>query len=247
MKVVRDSLLAGAQAARGVAVVVDVFRAFTCTPLLFSLGIERSILVAEAAEALALKSRDPNLILIGEIGGSPIEGFDLGNSPSQILKQEPGFFQGRTIVQRTSAGVQGALAAIRAAEEVLLGSYLVAGATAQYLRAKAPEQVSIIAMGVQLKAKAPEDEWCARYLAHRLGAGDYDHNQALRDIIFQETTQKFLRGDQPHYPPEDPILCLQRDIYDFVLQAVEKDGLVSVRKIGSNERSSRRRPKGHDR
>ena len=149
--------------------VVDVFRAFSCTPLLFSLGMRHGPywwLLPE--EAINLKDRDQGLILIGEVGGVPIEGFDLGNSPSQILLRGADFFKGKTVVQRTSAGVQGALAALEAADEVLLGSFMVARATAEYLRAKSPLRVSIVAMGVQLKEKAPEDEWCAQYLASLL-------------------------------------------------------------------------------
>jgi 2-phosphosulfolactate phosphatase len=228
MQVIRSSLLEGAKAARGVAVVVDVFRAFSCTPLLFSLGIRNSILVASAEEALNLKTEDKDLILIGEVGGVPVEGFDLGNSPSQILVRGEDFFKGKTVVQRTSAGVQGALAALKAADEVFLGSYMIAGATAKHLRARSPETVSIIAMGVQLKSRAPEDEWCARYIAHFLDGTPYDHNQALREILFQETTQKFLRRDKAHFPAEDPLLCLQRDIYDFALKVTRQKGLVVV-------------------
>ena len=82
-----------------------------------------------------------------------------------------------------------------------------------------------------LEVKAPEDEHCARYIAHLLGEKDYNHNDALRDIIFHETTQKFLRGDKVYYPPSDPILCLQRDIYDFVLRAERKTDHVSVSKL----------------
>ena len=230
MKVIRSSLLEGARSARGTAVVVDVFRAFSCTPLLFSLGVRHSILVATAEEALALKAQDGELILIGEVGGSPVEGFDLGNSPSQILRRGTEFFKGKAVVQRTSAGVQGALAALEAADEVLLGSFMVARATAGYLKARGPEEVSLVAMGVQLKEKAPEDEWCTRYLAHLLDGTEYDHNLALREIIFQETTQKFLRRDKAHFPAEDPILCLQRDIYDFVLKVTRQGNLVVVNK-----------------
>ena len=87
MKIHFDRLLAGAQQARGTAVIIDVFRAFTCTPLLFSLGIEKSILVSTPQEAFALKSQDQALLLSGEVSGIPIEGFDLGNSPSEILKR----------------------------------------------------------------------------------------------------------------------------------------------------------------
>jgi len=157
MEITCTSLLAGAKGARGLAVVVDVFRAFTCTPLMFSLGIKGSILVGTAEEALDLKDRDPSLILVGEVKGAPIDGFDLGNSPSQIMCQRPGFFRDKMVVQRTSAGVQGALAALNVAEEVLLGSYVLSAATARYILARAPESVSIVAMGVQLKEKAPEE------------------------------------------------------------------------------------------
>jgi 2-phosphosulfolactate phosphatase len=230
MHVSCKSLLAGAENAQGIAVVVDVFRAFTCTPLMFSLGIEGSILVATPEEALSLKQQDPDLILVGELGGAPIQGFDLGNSPSQILTQGPGFFRDKMVVQRTSAGVQGALAALNVAEEVLLGSYVLSAATARYILAKAPERVSIVAMGVQLKDKAPEDEWCAQYIAHLLGVADYDHNEALAEILFHETTQKFLRADKAHFPAEDPILCLQRDIYDFALKVMREGNRVVVRR-----------------
>lgn len=230
MKVTLSRLLEGARAARGTAVVVDVFRAFSCTPLLFSLGVTQSNLVATPAEALALKSLDRDLILIGEVGGVPVEGFDLGNSPSQILCRGPEFFAGRGVVQRTSAGVQGALAALDSADEVLLGSFMAARATAETLLARRPAEVTIIAMGVQLKEPAPEDEWCARYLAHLLSGTPYDHNQALREIIWQETTQKFLRRDKAHFPAEDPILCLQRDIYNFALRVTREGDRVVVRK-----------------
>jgi len=229
MQVKLDSLLPGAQAAQGVAVVIDVFRAFTCTPLLFSLGIQKAILVATPAQGLALKRQDPGLILIGEVGGAPIDGFDLGNSPSQILKQHPTFFKEKTVVQRTSAGVQGALAALGTADEVLLGSYNLAKATAQYLLSKKKDLVSLVAMGWNLEIKAPEDECCARYMAHLLGVGDYNHTQALREIIFHESAQKFLRRDKPYYPPEDTIICLQRDIYDFILRVDREAGQVIVK------------------
>jgi len=231
MKVTCDSLLAGAQAATGIAVIVDVFRAFTCTSFLFSLAIKRSILVATPEEAFRLKEQDQALILIGEVNGLPIEGFDLGNSPSQILGQRPGFFQRKTVVQRTSSGVQGALAALDVADEVLLASYSVAKATARYILSNSPRQVSIVGMGVQLKEKAPEDEWCARYVAHLLGDVEYDHNEALREIVFHETAQKFLRSVRPEFPAEDPVLCLQRDIYDFALKAFRDEDLVVVKMV----------------
>jgi 2-phosphosulfolactate phosphatase len=213
------------------AVIIDVFRAYTCTPLLFSLGIKKAILAATPAEGFRLKDRNRDVVLIGEVGGVPIDGFDFGNSPSQILNADPAVFKDKTIVQRTSSGVQGAIAALAGADEVLLGSYGLAQSTARYIAAAQPQEVSLVAMGWDLKESAPEDEWCARYTASLLTDGEYNHLHALRDIIFHESTQKFLRGDAPHFPPEDPVLCLQRDIYDFVLRATRATEGVVVEKI----------------
>ena len=230
MQVIQDRFLAGARAARGLAVIIDVFRAFSCTPLLFSMGIEKCLLVASPQEAFALKKERKELLLIGESGGIPIEGFDLGNSPSEIRRRGPAFFNGRTVVQRTSSGVQGALAALEGADEVLVAGYTVARATADYILSNHPALVSLVAMGWDLKVRAPEDEGCARYIAHLLGAGDYDHNKALSEILSNETAQRFLRADSPHFPAEDPIFCLQRDVYDFALRVERDQGHVLVKK-----------------
>lgn len=229
MEITRGSLLAGAQAARGSAVIIDVFRAFTCAPMLFSFGIEKSILVSTPQEALAMKGKDPNFLLIGEVDGAPIEGFDIGNSPSGILSHDPAFFKGRTVVQRTSSGVQGALAALENCEEVLLSSFALAGSTARYLLSKRPPRVSVVAMGWNMKEIAPEDEWCAAYIIHLLGGGAYDHIVALREILAHGQAQKFLRNTKSHFPAEDPVLCLQRDMYGFVLKAERENERVVVR------------------
>ena len=231
MKINFSSLLAGAQNSNGLAVIIDVFRAFTCAPLLFALGIKQSVLVGSPSDALELKQSDPDLILVGEVGGAPIDGFDFGNSPSQMLRADPAFFKSKTIVQRTSSGVQGAIAALAVADEVLLGSYALAKSTATYILSKNPEAVSLVAMGWNLKVSAPEDEWCGRYIAHLLGDGQYDHVQALREIVYHETAQKFIRGNVSYFPAEDPLLCLQRDLYGFVLRAEREKGLVVVKKV----------------
>jgi 2-phosphosulfolactate phosphatase len=55
------SLREGAEKAKGVAVVIDVFRAFTCAPLLFSMGIEKIIFVDEPEDGLVLKREHPDL------------------------------------------------------------------------------------------------------------------------------------------------------------------------------------------
>ena len=231
MEVTHTRLLEGAQTAKGVAVIIDVFRAFTCTPLLFSLGIQKSILVSTPEEGFALKEKNNEFVLIGEVEGIPIDGFDLGNSPSEILKKGAAFFNGKTVVQRTSSGVQGVLMALDVADEVLPASYALAKSTARYILSKQPPRVSIVSMGWALRHIAPEDEWCGVYIAHLLGVNDYDHNEALEAILYNQTTQKFFDPEKPHFPPEDPIICLQLDVHDFVQRATRDDGAVVVNKI----------------
>lgn len=231
MEVTHTRLLEGARTAKGVAVIIDVFRAFTCAPLLFSLGIQKSILVSTPEEAFALKEKNSELVLIGEVGGIPIEGFDLGNSPSEILRKGSAFFNGKTVVQRTSSGVQGVLTALDVAEEVLPASYVLAKSTARYILSKQPPRVSLVSMGVALEDIAPEDEWCGVYIAHLLGVHDYNHNEALEEILYNQTTQKFFDPGKPHFPPEDPVMCLQLNIHDFVLRATRDDGAVVVNKF----------------
>jgi 2-phosphosulfolactate phosphatase len=192
---------------------------------------EKSILVSTPEEAFALKEKNSELVLIGEVEGIPIDGFDLGNSPSEILKKGTAFFDGKIVVQRTSSGVQGVLIALDVADEVLPASYALANSTARYILSKQPPRVSIVSMGWALRHIAPEDEWCGVYIAHLLGVNDYDHNKALEEILYNQTTQKFFDPEKPHFPPEDPIMCLQLDIHDFALRATRDDDNVIVNKI----------------
>ncbi len=232
LRVLRKSLLAGARQAEGVAVVIDVLRAFTSAAFMVHLGAEKIVLLAESEDVLRQK-RERGYLAVGEVGGKRVPGFDLGNSPSRILAAGRSLFAGRTVAQRTSAGVTGAVAAGRAAGMVILGSYVTAGAIAQYILALSPlpSAVSLVAMGGAGQEITPDDEMCADYIEHLLTGGPYDHAVALRRIVEHECTRKFLRGDQAHFPPADPIYCLQRDLFDFVLVATLENGQLVARRV----------------
>src|SRR6476620_9887363 len=91
----------GARKARGVAVVIEVFRAFSVACYAYARGAKRLIPVAEVEKALSLRREHPEYLTIGERGGKKVEGFDYGNSPTEISQAD---VRGRTIVQTTSAG-----------------------------------------------------------------------------------------------------------------------------------------------
>jgi len=229
MKINRLSLDSGAKQARGIAIIIDVFRAFTCEPLMYHLGAREIIVESDVEKCRTI---DPDGILAGEIDGIDIEGFDLGNSPTRIVERGRDYFIGRRVIHRSTSGVTGTLAAMAHADEVLVGSYINAAATCAYIRDKSPDVVSIVAMGVVPdKITTPEDEFCGDYMEYLLTGTPYDHVSALGTILSDESAQKFLRGDKPWYPREDTVYCLQRDSLDCVLRATDENGLVIVRKV----------------
>ena len=92
MRIERRSLLVGAAEARGVVVVIDVLRAFSCSALMFHYGIRDLALVRTPQEALAFRDGDPDYLVAGEVKGVKVEGFDVGNSPADIVSKGESFF-----------------------------------------------------------------------------------------------------------------------------------------------------------
>jgi 2-phosphosulfolactate phosphatase len=230
MQIIRESLSAGTKEVQGVTIIIDVFRAFTSTPLFFHLGAQKVVLVSNPDEAFSLKLNHDDIVLAGEVNEQLIPGFDLGNSPSELIKKPKGFLKGKMVVQRTTAGVTGVINALGQTELVILGSFVTAKAISRYLLSQnpLPDIVTIVAIGSRGVNRAPEDEGCADYLEHLLQGSHYDHLDTLKNIIFNESAQKFIRGDKIYLPREDPIFCLQRDLFDFVLIACKENGLVTV-------------------
>lgn len=230
-RILRKSLLAGAREAEGTAVVIDVLRAFTSAACMMHLGAAQIVLLADPGPVLRLKE-ERGYLAVGEVDGRPVPGFDLGNSPARILAAGREMFAGRTVAQRTTAGTSGAVAAAQRSEVVILGSYVTAAAIARYIQGLSPpaEVVSLVAMGDDAIKVTPDDEACADYIDHLLTGRPYDHIATLQRIVEHECAQRFLRGDQPHFPPADAVYCLQRDLFDFVLVATREHGELVARR-----------------
>jgi 2-phosphosulfolactate phosphatase len=153
----------GALAARGVAIVIDVFRACTVIAHALAAGARRVVPVAEVDRARQLKRAHPDWWLIGERHGRPLPGFDAGNSPTEVLALP---LAGRTLIHTTHAGTQGLTAA--AAETVFTGAFVNLSATVAAVRALSPDQVWIVAMGHQARERSLEDDLCAEWFAAAL-------------------------------------------------------------------------------
>src|ERR1700747_1485920 len=111
MEILIHSLLDGATRAIGTVAVIDVFRAFTTAAVALANGASSIVMVRSVEEALALREAGIGQICMGEVRGRPPDGFNFGNSPFEISRVD---FDGKTIIQRTSAGTQGIVTANRA-------------------------------------------------------------------------------------------------------------------------------------
>ena len=187
------------------------------------------VLVGPVEEAFALRRRWPDALIMGEVDGRRVDGFDFGNSTSVIARAD---LSGRRLIQRTSAGTQGVLAAQRA-DEIVLGSFVCAGAIVRHVRLRDPAEVSLIAMGVRAERRAPEDDGCADLLEARLRGTPIDEAALLRRLESGDTGQRF-EEDSDDFPRADVPHCLRLDVFDFVLTVARRDGLlIATRKTVS--------------
>lgn len=207
-------LIDGAKNATGLTVVIDVCRAFSSAAFLASRGTREIYPVGTVNEAFQMRQRLYNCLLAGEVKGRKPEGFDLGNSPSEILASR---YIGQCAVQRTSAGTQGIINA-QYAQEVLTGAFVNASAIVRYIQQARPETISLVCMGKEAARECEEDTLCAEYLCGRLTGNDLDFSAMAERIRRSETGEKFRSPEYPWFPEEDLDLCLSLDLFDFVLR-----------------------------
>jgi 2-phosphosulfolactate phosphatase len=207
--------VAGASAARGTVLVIDVFRAFTVAPHAIAAGASRVLPVGAIEDALALRSIHPDAVLVGERHARRLPGFDAGNSPTEIVALD---LRGRPVVHTTHAGTQGLVAAT-GADEVLAASLVNVSALARYLRQRAPRQVTIVRMGHEARERCAEDDLCAEALLHLIGGGTPPTVAEVRDRLRDApAARKFFDPACDWAPRTDFDYCTEVDRFDFVLR-----------------------------
>jgi len=228
MKVEILEFIEGARKARGVAVIIDVFRAFTVGCYAFDSGAVRLIATAGVDEAFALKKKYSNSVLVGERNERIIEGFDFGNSPTEIIKAD---LHGKTVIHTTTAGTQGLINAINA-DIVITGSFVNAGAVVKYINAINPEHVSLVAMGYRASISAQEDLLCAELIESLLFDKDNSYEEKISSLK-NTSGRRFFDPDNIKFsPPTDFFLCTMVNKFSFILKAETRfDGNIDLRKI----------------
>lgn len=216
--------LAGAEPAEAV-VVIDVLRAFTVVPWAYAVGAARVLAVAERDHALHLQATTvPEALLAGEQGGAPVEGFDLGNSPSEMARQD---LAGRTLVHRTSAGTQG-LARTAGSPLVLAASFVTAGATAAVLRAAAVAEVTFVITGASLGRDGDEDLAAAELIAARANGDDPDPTPYLARVAASDAGRLFADDGPDWAPPADLAMACEVDRFERAFVATYVEALDAV-------------------
>ncbi len=217
----------GARRAKGLVVVIDVFRAFSVACYAVDNGVEKYFAVGEIDLARKL-AVDHTGILVGERDCIKVEGFDYGNSPAEIEEVD---FSGKTVVHTTSAGTQGLVGAVQA-DEIITGSFVNAGAIVEYIREQQPEVVTLVAMGTGGSMRAQEDMMCAMYIKNELE--DYPNSfETLKNFLLALIALKNSSTSQRSMLRNVILNCVMNlNRFDFVLRAEPReDGAVCLSKV----------------
>jgi len=210
--------------ATGLVIVIDVIRAFTNAAVAFSRGASEIHPVGTVEEALALKGQQPNVVVSGEVGGLPPEGFDFGNSPTQTNKLD---LRGKIVVQRTGAGTQGAVRSI-GAEMLIAASFVVAQATLKYVQRFSPEGITFVVTG-QSYDGGDEDLACAEYLEDLFCGNSPDPWPFLERVRNASDAKIFFNPDKVLFPASDIEFCTSLDRFDFAMPITREDGKLVMR------------------
>jgi 2-phosphosulfolactate phosphatase len=208
----------------GLVIVVDVLRAFSNAAYAFSRGAKEIILVSTVEEALGLKSQLPNAKVMGEVGGLPPEGFDFGNSPTQILEED---LNGLTLIQRTGAGTQGAVRCVNA-EKLLAASFVVAGATIQYVLQFKPAEVTFVITGPDYN---DEDLACAEYLEAQFKGQQVDRESFIQRVYNSRDAIAHHDMARPEFPKSDLDYCTHINAFEFAMPISREDDKLIMRAI----------------
>ena len=224
MEIIRVDRTTAAQA-RGVVIVIDVIRAFTVAGYAFAGGAERLWLVRTVEEALALRAREPQALLAGEVQGRLISGFDINNSP---VRMATAAVRGRLVIQRTGAGTQGAVLASNASH-LLLSSLTNARATAIYARTLAASAEGVITLlptgSDEDFVYGSEDTLCADYIEALLRERNNTLDILDKGIEQLHTNRRFELWEQGHvdFPFEDIAAVLDIDRFNFAMVGTHKE------------------------
>jgi 2-phosphosulfolactate phosphatase len=225
---IRKLTLEECDQAKGVTVVIDVLRAFSAEAYAFHQGAREIIAVSTVEEALLWKEREPSILVMGEVNGYSVPGFDLWNSPGELARLD---LSGRRLVHRTTAGTQGIIGSARASS-VYAASFVVARATANWLRSLSIDEVDFIITGQDSSRDGDEDAACADYIsACLINEVSPDPEPYLARVHASDTGRRFYREAPHDVWMEDLRLCTMINRFNFAMQVQMEGSNFVIRKV----------------
>ena len=176
-------LVAPEELAGGTVVVIDVLRASTTIAYALEAGAKEIIpcLEVDQARAAAEPLSGDRVILGGERGGLPIEGFDLGNSPGEYTESR---VRGKAVVFTTTNGTR-AMDHARLADRVLIGAFV--NATAVFRELTGQAQIHLLCAGTNGQI-GQDDVLLAGMLVERIQReGGLIYEQNAQAVTARET------------------------------------------------------------
>lgn len=195
----------------GFTIVVDVLRAFSVSYYIVDNNPKRYIVVDSIDQAFCLKSIVSNSLLIGERQGVKIEGFDYGNSPTEIINQD---FKDKTIIHTTTAGTKGLLVQ-KLDNMVVVGSFVNAHALVNYIKKNKINVVNIYCTAPNNSSHSAEDYYFAEYLKSVLLDRSVDFDSIVVRLK-QETGKGF--SETGFAPYSDFEYCMKLNQFNMILK-----------------------------
>ncbi len=207
-----------------VVVVVDILRATSCMTTGLANGVKSITPFENLERCEQMKSR--GYLIAGERNGQKVDGFDLGNSPFDYMKDH---VKGERVAVTTTNGTV-AIEKSRKAIEVVIGSFLNISTVANHLKNQ-QQSVLILCAGWKGKVNLEDSLFAGALVDLILGDFDYETDAPLLarasylnmkdDLLRQIQQSSHARRLNKLDIVMDIAFCLKRDEYDILPRLVE--------------------------
>ena len=159
-------------------VAVDVIRATTVAVTAVAAG-RRCLVAADLQDAFAIRTRTAGALLAGEIAGDVPDGFDMSNSPADLVLRND---VDRPLIMLSSSGTQVMLEASRSVHGAYVACFRNFRAVARRLVGR-HEQIAVIGAGSRGEFRE-EDQMCCAWVAEILAQAGYrPEDRQTADLI----------------------------------------------------------------
>ena len=200
--------LKGAKQAKGITVIIDVFRASTTILSILHQGAKYITPVESIQKALFFKKQNPSCLLVGERNGKKLPEFDYGNSPATMISLD---LYKKSIVLSTSSGTKG-ICNTDHSSETLIAGFANISKLISYIRNKNTDYLSLIPMGLNATTPAIEDDLCAQLIKKRLQDQSVNYQDYITPIMKSAGIKRLLNLGQQ----KDISYCLTQDILPII-------------------------------